>query len=192
MEKRLSKSKMRQKKFLFFFWLLVVTGGVVTYLLFPDRINLLFLKELAEEHHTTALGIYLLLLSARGLTMIPSTPLLLAGILLFDPVELFIVNMVGILTSSTIVYYFSKYLGFAEYFETRYGKEVKKIRYWLKDKELPIIVGWSFFPFAPTDLIVYVGSTLGIHIFKCLLGVLVGESVLNAFYILSAKMILHP
>lgn len=191
MEKGLSNSKVRQKKKLFLFWLLVVTGGIVTYLVFPDRINLLFLKELAIEHHTTALGVYFLLLSVRGLTMIPSTPLLLAGILIFDPLELFIVNMAGILTSSTIVYYFSRYLGFAAYFETRYGKYVQKIRHGLEDKELPIIVGWSFFPLVPTDLIVYVGSTLGVHIFKCLLGVFVGEAVLNAFYILSTNMILQ-
>ncbi|MFZ2500068.1 MAG: VTT domain-containing protein [Methanosarcina sp.] len=182
---------MNPKKLAFCLWILLITGGITAYLLFPEKINLLFLEDLSEDYYL-ALGIYLLLLSARGLTMIPSTPLLLAGILLFDPVELFIVNMVGILTSATIVYYFSKYLGFAEYFETRYGKYVQKIRTGLEDKELPIIVGWSFFPLVPTDLIVYVGSTLSIHIFKCLLGVLVGEAVLNAFYILSANMILQP
>lgn len=80
----------------------------------------------------------------------------------------------------------------AIYFEARYGKYVQKIRYGLEDKELPIIVGWSFFPLVPTDLIVYIGSTLRIHIFKCLLGVFVGEAVLNAFYISSANVILQP
>ncbi|MCQ1535792.1 TVP38/TMEM64 family protein [Methanosarcina sp. KYL-1] len=181
---------MKRKRFVFTFWLLLIMGGIATYLLFPEKINLSFLGELSGEHHFAALTIYFLILSARGLTMVPSTPLLLAGILLFDPTELFAVNMAGILSSSAIVYYFSKYLGFDIYFETKYGKYTHKIRKGLEDKELPIIVGWSFFPLVPTDLIVYVGSGLKINVFKCLLGVFIGEAVLNAFYIFSATMIL--
>lgn len=182
---------MRTKKLAFYFWLLLITTGMATYLLYPEKINLSFLKELSENYYTAALVIYLLILSARGLTMIPSTPLLLAGILLFEPAELFAVNMAGILVSSTIVYYFSQYLGFDVYFETKYAGYASKIRKKLEDKELPIIVGWSFFPLVPTDLIVYLGSTLRINVFKCLLGVFIGEAVLNSFYILSATTILR-
>lgn len=182
---------MNPKKLAFCFWILLIIGGITVYLFFPERINILFLESLSENYYL-ALGVYFLLLSIRGLSMIPSTPLLLAGILIFDPVELFIVNMAGILASSTIVYYFSRYLGFAAYFETKYEKYVQRIRSGLEDKELPIIVGWSFFPLVPTDLIVYVGSTLRVHVLKCLLGVFVGEAVLNAFYIISTNMILQP
>jgi len=181
---------MNPKKLAFYLWLLLVSGGITAYFLYPDEINLLFLEDLSEEYYYIALIIYFLLLSARGLTMIPSTPLLLAGVLIFDPLELFIVNMAGILSSSTIVYYFSKFLGFDSYFETKHGKYVRKIRSGLTDKELPVIVGWSFFPLVPTDLIVYVGSSLKIPLLKCLLGVFVGESVLNAFYIFSTNLIL--
>lgn len=168
----------------------MITGGITVYFLFPDDINLLFLENLSEEYHYIALIIYFLLLSVRGLTMIPSTPLLLAGVLIFDPVELFFVNMAGILSSSTIVYYFSRYLGFDAYFEIKYGKYVRKIRRSITDKELPVIVGWSFFPLVPTDLIVYVGSSLRVPVFKCLLGVFMGESILNMFYIFSTNLIL--
>ncbi len=181
---------MNSKKLAFYLWLLLITGGVTAYLLFPDVINILFLEEISNQYHYIALGIYFLLLSVRGLTMIPSTPLLLAGVLIFDPLELFAVNMAGILSSSTIVYYFSKYLGFDTYFETKYGKYTRKIRNGLTDKELPVIVGWSFFPLVPTDLIVYVGSSLRIPVLKCLLGVFIGEAVLNTFYILSTTLIL--
>lgn len=181
---------MNPKKLAFCLWLLLITGGGTVYFLFPDQINILFLKELPEKYPHIALSIYFLLLSARGLTMIPSTPLLLAGVLIFDPTELFIVNMAGILSSSTIVYYFSKYLGFDLYFETKYGKYVRKMRRGITDKELPVIVGWSFFPLVPTDLIVYVGSSLGIPVLKCLLGVFLGEFVINAFYIFSTTLIL--
>jgi uncharacterized membrane protein YdjX (TVP38/TMEM64 family) len=77
------------------------------------------------------------------------------------------------MTSATVVYYFSKYLEFDIYFETKYSKYTHKIRAKLVDKELPVIVGWSFFPMVPTNLIVYVGSTLRISVIKCLLGVFI-------------------
>jgi len=181
---------MTPKKPAFYLWLLLVAGGITAYFLYPDEINILFLEDLSEKYYYMALIIYFLLLSARGLTMIPSTPLLLAGVLILDPLELFIVNMAGILSSSTIVYYLSKFLGFDSYFETKHGKYVRRIRRSLTDKELPVIVGWSFFPLVPTDLIVYVGSSLKIPLLKCLLGVFVGESVLNAFYIFSTNLLL--
>lgn len=181
---------MNPRKFAFYFWILLITGGITAYFFFPDEINLLFLEELSNNYHYIALIIYFLLLSVRGLTMIPSTPLLLAGVLIFDPLELFFTNMAGILSSSVIVYYFSRYIGFDSYFETKYGRYVRKIKKNLTDKELPVIVGWSFFPLVPTDLIVYVGSSLRIPLLKCLLGVFVGESVLNVFYIYSTTLIL--
>lgn len=181
---------MTPKKLVFYLWVLLITGGITSYFFFPDEINIFFLEELSNEYHLIALIIYFLLLSARGLSMVPSTPLLLAGVLIFDPMELFFVNMAGILSSSTIVYYFSRYLGFDFYFETKYGKYIRKIKRSITDKELPVIVGWSFFPLVPTDLIVYIGSSLRIPVLKCLLGVFMGESVLNAFYIFSTTLIL--
>ena len=98
--------------------------------------------------------------------------------------------MAGIMTSSLLVYYFSKYLEFDVFFETKYKKYIHKIKAQLMDKELPIIIGWSFFPFAPTDVIVYVGSTLRINVLGCLIGVFIGEAIINAFYIISITMLL--
>ena len=42
----------------------------------------------------------------------------------------------------------------------------------------------------PTDLVIYVASTLKIPLWKCLLGVLLGEGALNAFYIFSVGVAL--
>lgn len=182
---------MKAREITFFLWILLVTGGIITYIFFPEKLSILFLQETSKNNMFAVFIIYYLIVSFRGLTFIPSSPLLIAGVLVFDPVKLFIINLAGILTSSTIVYYFSKYLGFDVYFETKYTEAVQKIRKKLTDKELPIIVGWSFFPLTPTDLVVYVGSTLRVSVFKCLFGVLIGEAVLTAFYITTATLILQ-
>jgi uncharacterized membrane protein YdjX (TVP38/TMEM64 family) len=181
---------MRLKKITFCLWLILVTGVIITYLLFPEKISPSFMEEVVIDHPLEILVIYYLILSFKGLTFIPAPPFLLAGILLFNPVEVFIINMNGIMTSSTIVYYFLKYLEFDVYFETKYGKYTRIMRAKLMDRELPIIILWSFLPPAPTDLIVYVASTLRINLFKCLLGVFIGEAIINAFYIISVTMLL--
>ena len=77
------------------------------------------------------------------------SPLIILGVLIFNPIELFVVNMAGVMTSATIVYYFSKYLELDIYFETKYSKYIHIIRAKLMDKELPVIVGWSFFLWFP-------------------------------------------
>ena len=181
---------MKLKKITFYLWLILVTGVATTYIIFPGKLSFSFLEEEVVDHPIATLIIYYLIISLKGLVLIPSSPLLLAGILIFNPVEVFIVNMAGIMTSATIVYYFSKYLEFDVYFETKYSKYIQIIRAKLIDRAFPIIVLWSFLPPAPTDLIVYVASTLRINVFKCLLGVFIGETIINAFYIISVTMLL--
>lgn len=181
---------MKSKKITFCLWLILVTGVITTYLLFPEKLSPSFLEEAVVDHPFETLVIYYLILSFKGLTLIPATPILLAGMLMFNPVEVFIVNMAGIMTSSTIVYYFSRYLEFDIYFETKYSKYIHTIRAKFMDKEFPLIVLWSFLPPTPTDLIVYVASTLRINVFKCLLGVFIGEAIINVFYIITVTMLL--
>jgi uncharacterized membrane protein YdjX (TVP38/TMEM64 family) len=50
-------------------------------------------------------------------------------------------------------------------------------------RQLPVVLAWSFFPAAPTDLVVYVCGVLKIDLKKCLFGVAVGEGAICAIYI---------
>jgi uncharacterized membrane protein YdjX (TVP38/TMEM64 family) len=70
-----------------------------------------------------------------------------------------------------------------EVFERRHAHRVGQLRAALARYELPIIIGWSFFPLAPTDLIVYVCGVLRVDFRKCLLGVTIGEGAICAIYI---------
>jgi uncharacterized membrane protein YdjX (TVP38/TMEM64 family) len=57
------------------------------------------------------------------------------------------------------------------------------LRALLARRELPIVITWSFFPFAPTDLVCYVCGTLKIDVRKCLFGVTLGEGAICAVYV---------
>jgi uncharacterized membrane protein YdjX (TVP38/TMEM64 family) len=164
-------------------WILAVAVVLALYFTHRDQLDVEWIRGVVHDNRFLIIPFYLLLLSCLGLAFIPSTPFAIAGVALFDPALAYLLNLVGIITSSTIVYHFAGFLGLREAFESRYPKKIEEVKSTLARKELPIIVGWSFFPVVPTDLIIYVASTLKIPLWKCLLGVLVGEGILNAFYI---------
>ena len=139
---------MKLKKITFYLWLILITGGIITYIFFPDKLSFSFMEQTAGNYPIETLVIYYLILSFQGVVFMPS-PLIFIGTLIFNPIELFVANMAGVMTSATIVYYFSKYLELDIYFETKYSKYIHIIRVKLTDKELPVIVGWSFFLWFP-------------------------------------------
>jgi uncharacterized membrane protein YdjX (TVP38/TMEM64 family) len=180
----------RFKKKTFVAWLVLVAVVLSLYFTNRETIDVDLVRRLVHENKLVVVPAYLLLLSSLGLIFIPSTPFAFAGVLLFHPEVAYVLNLVGIVTSSTVVYHFARFLGLRQGFERRYPGKLQKVQAALENKELPIMVGWSFFPVVPTDLIIYVASTLRIPLWKCILGVLIGEGTLNAVYIFSANLAL--
>lgn len=182
----MEKQKVRKKTL--YTWIIIVLALLTLYFLNRELFDITFLKEYVDDNRVLVLSIYLLILTFIGLTFIPSTPFAVAGVLLFPPLEAYIINLIGIITSSVIVYYFTKYLRLDSWIESKYPLQIEKIKKALRRKELPIIAGWSFFPVVPTDLIIYVSSTLKIPFWKCAVGILIGEGTLNACYIFSIDL----
>lgn len=135
--------------------------------------------------------VYLLLGCVRGFTFVPSTYLVLAAVPLLPPAPLFALTIAGILVSSASIYRFSESLHLADVFERRHGAQVARLKRVLAEHELPIIIGWSVFPLAPTDLICYVCGALKIHFGKCLLGVAIGEGAICGLYIFLGDSVLR-
>ncbi len=108
-------------------------------------------------------AVYLLLGAIRGFTLIPSTTLVLAAVAFFPPVPLFALTVAGILISSACIYWFSESIGIDEVLKRRHPDAVARLTDLLQKHELPIIIGWSFFPLAPTDLICYVCGVLRVN-----------------------------
>lgn len=128
--------------------------------------------------------VYLMMGAVRAFTLIPSTYVVLAGLPFFPPVLLFILTLIGIGVSSAIIYRFSASLHLHELFEHgKHKRQVDRLHDVLQRHELPIIIGWSFFPLAPTDLICYVCGVLEVNFTKFLVGILIGEGTICAIYI---------
>ena len=131
----------------------------------------------------SGLVVYFLISTLRGLTLIPSTPFVFAGILVFPPIPLFLVNQAAVYTSSALLYYTTKAMNFDKFFFIHYPAQTERLILLLRKRELPVISIWGFAPFIPSDMIVCICSVLRISVWKTLLGVSIGEGVICAIYI---------
>ena len=159
-----------------------LAGALYVYVFQRDALQRLAL-DVAESPPFLAYAAYLLLGCVRGFTLVPATYLVVAGMLILPPVPLYLAHarrhhrVVGrglLLCRSHAV---------RSFFERRYGPQVARLRALMTRRELPIVVAWSFFPIAPTDLVCYVCGALKVDVKKCLMGVTVGEGAICAIYI---------
>ena len=127
--------------------------------------------------------LYTLLLSVRGIFLVPSTPLLFAGILVFPGPLVWGLNMIGILTSSAIVYGMVRSVGVDYLVREKYREVTRRLSRLMHRHGEKVIVGWSFFPAVPTDVIVYTAATLRLSLPRCLLAVAIGEGILITLYV---------
>ena len=95
------KIKVRRKTL--FLWIAVVAVTLILYSVNRDLFDISFLKEYVNDHKVFVISLYLIILTVIGLTFIPSTPFAVAGVLLFPPLQAYIINLVGIITSSIVV-----------------------------------------------------------------------------------------
>jgi uncharacterized membrane protein YdjX (TVP38/TMEM64 family) len=177
------------KKVIFWIWITALVS--VLYLYF-------FKNELLKNGINHVMGaplawryvIYLALGCIRGLTLVPVTYLIILGLVFLPAGPAYILTVAGVMVASASIYYFSDYLGLANFFERTYPKQISKLKKSMAKNELPIVITWSFLPITPTDLICYVCGSLRVDVRKFLLGVFIGEGISCAIYIFAGKGIL--
>lgn len=173
---------MNQRSIVLGSWLFLLGASSYGYIFHRDALQRLFL-ELSDSPPSWAYTAYLALGCLRGFTLVPATYLVVAGMLVLPPLPLYVLTVAGIIVSSTAVYYFAAAMRFDRFFERRYAPQVARLRALMARRELPIVIAWSFFPIAPTDLVCYVCGALKVDLKKCLLGVTLGEGAICAIYI---------
>lgn len=166
-----------------YLWFVLIVAALLAWFLYPEVFAPSSIQRFLTANLPFGLGLYFVLNVLRGFLLIPLTPLLLAGILVFPPLPLFLVTLVGIGVSSALIYWLSRQLRLHQFFRRHYPSQLDRLTALLNKAELPVIMLWSFMPFTPTDLIVYVCSVLHIRAWKTLGGVLVGEAAICAIYI---------
>ena len=167
-------------------WAMVIITAIAFYIDDPSRFSARAIAEFTLAFNTEIWLVYFAMSVLRGFTLLPSTPLVLAGTIVFasQPVGVLLVSLCGIGLSSSLIYFCSEALGIREYFEDHKPQLVGRIK---RRLEQPLgvifIAAWAFFPLVPTDLVCYVSGSTGVNYWKFILAVLVGEAILCSIYV---------
>jgi uncharacterized membrane protein YdjX (TVP38/TMEM64 family) len=174
------------KKAAYIFWGLTLVSIGILYIAHPEVFSSEYLVNFIKEFKNEMIIVYVIISLVRGFFLLPSTPFVLVGVLLFPEnlLMVLVISMIGIVFSSTALYYFSDLLGFSSFLERKFPKKVAK---WKKILSHPnaifYVIGWSFFPFVPTDMICYVAGIIKMPYKNMMLGIFIGELVLVAAYV---------
>ena len=171
-------------------WLAIVSTGVFLFVFRRDALGET-LGHVSSISFLAAAGVYLAFGCLRGFTLIPSTTLVLLAVPVFPPVPLFALTLAGILISSTSIYFFTEALHLDEVLASLHEERLARLKTAMARYELPVIVGWSFFPLAPTDLMCYACGVFGVRFWKCLVGVAIGEGAICGIYIFLGDSLLR-
>ncbi len=166
-------------------WVAMIVSVLVWWACNPSVVTPRHIHATLQRYESWALLLYFVVSAVRGCFLIPSTPFVLAGALLFPGNQwlVFGISVIGVLVGSSIIYFFSDRLGFAEVIRRRHAPGLEKIRGRMESHGVLIVVLWSFFPLVPTDLVCYLAGVIRMRFTRFILAVAIGESVLIAGYV---------
>ena len=175
------------RKYIILFWAVSLIPFGIFLIYHPGFLDPRNLAIFVQWFWIWSLVIYALLFLFRGLLLVPSTPLILVGMILFpdDTHAVFAISMTGILFSALIIYRFSDILGLDEYF----AENVKstKIRKMIEVYGFYAVAFWSFFLVLPTDLICYVAWAVRMNIYKFIGAVALGEGFIIGIFLYGGR-----
>lgn len=167
-------------------WIAIVLTIIGILIVNPSFFSVNNLVGFIQKFETQLMVVYIIISSLRGLFLIPSTPFVLAGVILFpsNPIFVISVSMGGILLTTIMLYYFSDILGFSKTLNKKFPNKMKIWETRLRSKHaIWIVLLWSFFPLVPTDLICYIAGIVKMPLKYLLIGVGVGELILVTCYV---------
>ncbi|NER14379.1 hypothetical protein GWK08_13075 [Leptobacterium flavescens] len=174
-------------------WIAAIVICIGIYLYNPSSFSKEAIADYISGYEHYGLLVYLTIHILRGFVLLPSTPLIFAGVLLFpsEPLQVLTISLIGIGSSSLLIYFFSDKLGFSAIFSKK-SKKIALIEEKLNGKYgFAYIIGWAFFPLVPTDLICYVAGALKIKVSVFIFSILLGELILCALYIYGGSYLIN-
>ena len=175
---------------LFTLWVTIAIGALYLYFFQREAVQGELRNALSASFWIAAIS-YLLIGALRPFTLVPGTFPILVAMPFFDPWVLLALTLVCIAVSSSICYWFAEAIHMDEFVERKYPDHIRKLKQLLQKYQLPIIIGWSFFLFLPTDVLCYVCGSLKINFRKFLFGIMVGEGTVYAIYIFLGDWLLQ-
>jgi uncharacterized membrane protein YdjX (TVP38/TMEM64 family) len=170
----------------------LVIGALAIWIARPDIFTGESLAGSIARLGAWSFGGYVLVSLFRGILLLPSTPVVLAGGILFPGLlwMVLLVSMAGIVFSASLLYRFPGYGGYDRWLETRYPEKLAKLQVHLtKPRAQWFVALWAFFPAVPTDLICYAAGLVRMPFRRMIIAIMVGElPLVTAYLLLGARL----
>ncbi|SDD31704.1 VTT domain-containing protein [Niabella drilacis] len=181
----------RARKLLRFTWVLLIAAAVIFYLYHRQHFTQEAIAAFLLQYRQQVWLVYFGICVARGIFLLPSTPFLLAGMLVFrnTPLLLFGVFMLSIFMVAAFIYYTAGCMRITGSL-AKQAPRLERIQRGLNSKKgFWFILGWAFMPFTPTDLVCYAAGLLRMRFLRLILPLLLGEALICALYIINSRLI---
>jgi uncharacterized membrane protein YdjX (TVP38/TMEM64 family) len=177
------------KQILRWIWIAGLVSILVICIINPSVFSAAYLKNFLDHFEGYVLLAYFTISVVRGLALIPSTPFVLAGALLFPdkPLVVLTISMIGIMGAAVFVYYFANYIELDRIIHEKHAGRFEQVKDKMNRYGFWIVTAWAFFPAVPTDIISYAAGVTKMKFWKFMLGIFVGELILVSIYIYSGK-----
>lgn len=174
------------------FWLLLMVGGLTSYIMYPEFFTAEILKSVLHNNASLILSVYIFLSCIRALLLLPSTIFVLMGTALYPENPWFVlsISMIGIVLGATLIYFSSKVLTPDQLFKGKNLSKMEGVHKKMEKYGFVIVLFWSFFPMVPTDLICFVAGTTRMTFWKFISALFIGEFILVILYIWTGKALL--
>lgn len=160
--------------------------SIAIYLTRPGVFTREFITGFLHQYKSWVICLYFVLCVSRAFTLVPSTPFLMAGILLFPGCHrlLFCIFLLSVFVVASMQYYASAFLGIEQYLLRKYPKKINKVRKGLNKPAAPLLVMlWAFLPFTPTDIVCYAAGLIKMNYRTFIIPLMTGESIICYLYI---------
>lgn len=179
------------RKIILVLWMSLVASFGIYVFFHREFLDPKYLLLVFRSVGTWAIIAYIFVSMFRSIILLPSLPLVVVGILYAPsmPHIVFIISMLGIWFSWTLVYYFSHILWLDDIFQDHMHDP--KIKESIEKYGAYIISFWSFFPILPVDVACYLAGTVRIKYWKFILALTIWEGTVVAIIIYGWKEIMN-
>lgn len=179
-------------KGLTYLWIALVVGILALWIAEPSVFSDTTVENTLRNWGPWAFAGFVLVSLVRGLILIPSTPVVIAGGALFpDAVALvLVVSMIGIIATAALLFHFPAFAGYDTKLAATYPGQLARLHVHLtRPLAMWFVALWAFLPVVPTDLVAYAAGLVRMPFRRMMLGIVVGELPLVTVYVLLGKRV---
>ncbi|MDZ5471455.1 VTT domain-containing protein [Bacillus sp. 31A1R] len=169
---------MKKKMVIVFIWILAIYILKKNHLL---TLDLTSLQHFISNHTHESILIFVGLWVIRLFILIPGVTLMILGGICFNPLIGFVLSMIGMIVSETIVYLLSKTY-FSKYIKVHLERKHPEIMALLDTYNYKFLGLGIICPLAPTDVICFLSASVGLKYWKYLLTVLIANTPMMLLY----------